>query len=79
MHMSGALGFYTQRPIVRWDCLKPDQWSTVKKHAAERGYQWYALLLPYEVEEAQKKIGGRWTIVGMLDQVGLWHIEPTSD
>jgi hypothetical protein len=78
MQMSGSLGFYTQRPIVRWDWLDPVNWPTVKKHAAERGYRWYALLMPFEIEEAQKKMSGRWTKVGMLDQVSLWQIEPDS-
>jgi 4-amino-4-deoxy-L-arabinose transferase-like glycosyltransferase len=79
MHMSGALRFYTERPIVRWDWLDPERWSVVKKHAAERGYQWYALLWPFEVEEAQKRLGGKWTKLGMLDQISLWQVELTSD
>jgi 4-amino-4-deoxy-L-arabinose transferase-like glycosyltransferase len=79
MQMSGALKFYTSRPIVRWDAVTPGQWPEVKKRAAERGYQWYALLWPFEIEEAQKRIGGRWTKVGMLDQFSLWRIELTSE
>jgi len=79
MQMSGALGFYTERPIVRWDLLDPVNWPTVKKHAAERGYRWYALLMPFEIEEAQKKVGGRWTKLGMLDRFSLWQVELTSD
>jgi Bacterial membrane protein YfhO/Dolichyl-phosphate-mannose-protein mannosyltransferase len=79
MHVSGALKFYTDRPIFRWDAVTPGQWPEVKKHAAERGYQWYALLFPSEVEEAQKRLGGKWTKLGMLNQIGLWQIEPTSE
>ena len=74
--MSGALGFYTERPIVRWDWLEQERWSIVKKHAAERGYQLYALLMPSEIEETQKRLGGKWTKLGMLDQISLWRIEP---
>jgi hypothetical protein len=77
--MSGELGFYTQRPIVRWDLLETKNWPTVKKHGAERGYQWYALLLPWEVADAQKKMGGRWTKMGMLDQVTLWQVDLTPN
>jgi len=79
MQMSGALGFYTERPIVRWDWLEPEQWSVVKKHSAERGYQLHALLMPSEIEEAQKRLGGKWTKLGMLDQASLWQIGPTSE
>ena len=77
--MSGGLNFYTERPIVRWDWLDPERLSKVKKHAAERGYQWHALLWPFEVEEAQKRLGGRWTEVGMLGPISLWQIELASD
>jgi hypothetical protein len=79
MQMSGALGFYTERPIVRWDWLEAGRWSTVKKHAAERGYQWYALLHPFEVEDAQKRVGGKWIELGMMGSISLWRIELASD
>jgi hypothetical protein len=47
--------------------------------ALTRKSEWFALLLSSEVEEAQKKIGGRWTKVGMLDQVSLWQVEPMPE
>jgi len=78
MHMSGGLRFYTERPIVRWDWVDPERWPMVKKNAAERGYQWYALLMPFEVDEAQKRLGGKWAKLGMLDQMSLWRIELAS-
>jgi len=79
MQMSGALKFYTNRPILRWNAVTPEQWPEVKKRAAERGYQWYALLIPSEIEEAQKRLGGKWTKLGTLDQTSLWRIEPASE
>jgi hypothetical protein len=79
MQMSGALKFYTSRPIIRYDWVTPEQWPEVKKHAAERGYQWYALLQPFEIEDAKKRMGGKWTKLGMLDQISLWRIELASD
>jgi hypothetical protein len=41
----------------------------VKKRAAERGYQWYALLMPFEIEEAQKRLSGKWTKMGMVGPI----------
>jgi hypothetical protein len=79
MQMTGALKFYTNRPIVRWDAVTPEKWADVKKRAAERGYQWYALLQPFEVEDAQKRMGGRWTELGMQGPISLWRIELASD
>src|SRR5262249_43969164 len=76
---SGALKFYTSRPIVRWDEITPGQWPVVKKHAAEKAYQWYALLAPHEVEAARSRLGGRWTKLGALDQTSLWRIDLNSE
>jgi 4-amino-4-deoxy-L-arabinose transferase-like glycosyltransferase len=78
MQMSGALKFYTQRLVVRWDEVAPDQWQRLKEHAAERGYQWYALLHPHEIEEAQRRLPGQWVEVGAVRQVSLWRIEPVG-
>jgi hypothetical protein len=79
MQMSGALGFYTERPIVRWDFLRPEQWAELKIRAAEKGYRWYALLMPFEIEDAQKRLGGKWTKLGMQGPTSLWQIEPASE
>jgi hypothetical protein len=75
MEMSGALKFYTQRPIVRWDIVAPDQWTLVKARAAEKGMKWYALLMPHEVDEAKKRLGGAWVELGREGPVSMWRIE----
>ncbi|MCI0337146.1 MAG: glycosyltransferase family 39 protein, partial [Acidobacteria bacterium] len=76
--MSGALSFYTDRTIVRWDWVMPEQWPLLKERAAEKGYRWYALLMPQEVEGAQKFVPGKWTKLGMHRHISLWEIEPGS-
>jgi hypothetical protein len=76
--MSGALKFYTNRPILRWESLPPEVWPSVKNRVQERGYQFYALLLPYEVEEAQRRALGVWRAQGHWGQISLWQIEPTD-
>lgn len=76
MQMSGALDFYTDRPVVRWDWLTLDQWAVLKKRAAEKGYGWYALLHPHEIEDAQKRVPGKWNKIGELKHVSLWQIDP---
>jgi hypothetical protein len=78
MEMSGALKFYTRRLIVRWDLIPPDQWQSLKERAAERGHKFYALLMPQEVEEAKKRLPGRWVQMGTLRHMSLWRIETTS-
>ncbi|HKQ76629.1 MAG TPA: glycosyltransferase family 39 protein [Blastocatellia bacterium] len=73
--MSGAIKFYLGRPIVRFERVGADQLQTLQARAAEKGYQWYALLLSQEVEEAQKRFPGKWTRLGMHRQISLWQIE----
>ena len=73
--MSGALWFYHQRPSVRWDWVVPDQWQALKNRAREKGYRWYALLMPHEIAEAQSRLPGKWLQVGQYEQMSLWQIE----
>jgi hypothetical protein len=72
--MSGAIKFYTGRPIVRYDLVNTDQWRTLQTRAAEKGYRWYALLVSQEVEEAQRLLPGRWIKMGTLGHISLWQI-----
>jgi hypothetical protein len=76
--MSGALKFYTGRPIVRYELVESGQLPLLRTRAAEKGYQWNALLMSHEIEAAQKRFPGKWTQLGALHQLSLWQIEPTS-
>jgi len=76
MEMSGALKFYTQRGIVRYDGLELAHANLIKSRASERGYHLYALLLAEEVEEARKRFAGKWTRLGAMSSISLWLIEP---
>lgn len=78
MEMSGALKFYTERPIVRYDRIEVEQWRALQARAAAKGYQCYALLMAQEVEQAQGRLPGRWIKLGTLLQISLWQIEPAS-
>ncbi|HYE73147.1 MAG TPA: hypothetical protein VEF04_07450, partial [Blastocatellia bacterium] len=78
MEMSGALKYYSNRSVLRWDFVQPDQWQTLTARAAEKGYRWYALLMPHEIADAQKRVAGKWSKVGNYQQISLWQIEPSS-
>ena len=75
MEMSGALKFYTGRPIVRWDLVEPPQMDALKWTARAQGYYWAALLLPEEVEPAQRRLPGRWQLITEVGSVSLWMID----
>jgi hypothetical protein len=76
MEMSGALKFYTNRLIMRWDQVMPDTWPTFYRQVLTRGYKFYALLPEFELQRAQAQVPGKWKGLGYLKDVSLWQIEP---
>jgi len=74
--MSGALKFYTRRLILRWDMVRPDLWTTVKSQIQGKGYEFYALLMPHELELAQQNVPGEWKELGQMRHLSLWHVNP---
>jgi len=77
MEMGGALRFYTGRKIFRYDLMQPYQWPILKKHIVEKGYGFYALLMPHEIELAQKNMPGKWSHLGTNNHYfSLWKFEP---
>ena len=76
MHMSGALKYYTSLTPVRWDWVQPEQGPLLREKARARGYRWFALLVPFENEELEKRLPWGWTRVGTLRNVTLWQAEP---
>lgn len=77
MQLSGALIYYTKFIPCRWERLSPETFEFLKIKAEAQGYQWYALLFPFEEEEFQKKAPGRWKNIGRLKHVSLWRLIPT--
>ncbi len=74
--LSGVIKYYTGRPIVRYERVGMDQWETLQARAMEKGYRWYALLQSNEIEEAQKRLPGKWTRLETLRNISLWQIAP---
>jgi hypothetical protein len=73
MEMSGALRYYTSLIPVRWDRIEPEQVPVLRERARTRGYQWFALLLPSENEELERRLPWGWTKVGTLRNATLWQ------
>ena len=74
MQMSGALRYYTSLIPVRWDRIEPGQAAVLEEHARTHGYQWFALLFPFENEELEKRLPWGWTKVGTLRGATLWRL-----
>ena len=75
MQMSGALKFYTNLTPVRWDWIQPDQVPLLRERARAEGYQWFALLAPFENDELQKRLPWGWTKMGTRRDVTLWRLD----
>jgi hypothetical protein len=75
MQMSGALTYYTNLSIVRWDLLEAARFQDFRQTVESRGIRWYALLWPFEEAEFQKRLPGRWTRIGASRDIGLWRLE----
>ena len=75
MQMSGALRYYTNLTPVRWDRIEPEQVPQLRERARAEGYQWFALLLPFENEEARRRLPWGWTKVGALREATLWRLD----
>ena len=64
--MSGALYYYTQFPIVRFDFIKTDRVPKFFRAATTAQRPMYALLWPHEIDEMMSRVAGRWTKVAEL-------------
>jgi hypothetical protein len=76
MQASGAVFYYTPFTFIRWDSL--DAGNVGKVEAAIRSSKrpLYAVLFPFEVEEQgvlAKRMPGRWTQVGKVQDVTVWR------
>jgi hypothetical protein len=75
MQASGALFYYSDLPVVRWDRIEPGQFERID--AAAAGRQVYALLAPFEEERvfAEHRLSGHWVKVGGIGVFHLWRYE----
>ena len=73
--MSGALHFYTDRLIIRYERVPPSLWPTLRRRVEESGREFYALLMDGELELARKSVPGYWTELGHIRHIGLWRID----
>lgn len=77
MQFSGALKYYTSLSYVRWDQLNDQNKPGLMRAAASHDRSWYALLAQFEVRDCQSRVAGRWTQIGQVRGVSLWHVTTT--
>jgi hypothetical protein len=76
MQTSGALIYYTDYTIIRWDVLSPSDVETINANFSENNRPLFAILYPWEVEDATaKRFPGEWTQLGAVRHVTIWRRE----
>ena len=75
MQTSGALRYYTDFRIVRWDMIDKYKGEMILRLLKERRQDLYALLFPFELQEAQRRIDGTWSKVADVRGITLWTIK----
>jgi hypothetical protein len=80
MQTSGALFYYTDYPLVRWDMMPAAEFQRIAAACTAAGRPVYATLLPFEIEDAdwkafQKHLTGHWTQIGAVHHVSIWRYD----
>jgi 4-amino-4-deoxy-L-arabinose transferase-like glycosyltransferase len=73
MQTSGALLYYSQHPLLRYDRVAPADLRAMAQAARSRGVGLYALLFELEVPEVERRFPGAFTEVGRLERASLWR------
>jgi len=74
MQMSGALHFYTDATYAMWNWLLPDRFEQLRVSTESRGYRWYALLAPFEMDSVRQNLPGAWREIDRVGNVALWEL-----
>ena len=76
MAASGALEYYTDLSIARWDWLDPARFKDLRDRTSARRVRLCALLFPFEEERLSEHAPGNWRRLGTLRGVSLLQLEP---
>jgi hypothetical protein len=81
MQESGALTFYTDFTVLRWDWIVPDAAARVEAALERSGRPVYAVLFPFEIEESKMlslRIPGTWTAVHRIEDITIFRRDPIA-
>ena len=75
---SGALVYYTDFAVVRWDHVQGDDWRRLRESAAHGRLTIYAMLFPFEIDDLaalRMHVPGDWVKVGTIEHVTVWRLD----
>jgi hypothetical protein len=81
MQGSGALFYYTDFPVLRWDFVDPGTMRALAGEASAGRRPLYAVMFPIDLEwsASRRNLAGRWTQVGAIDEITIWRFDTWSD
>jgi hypothetical protein len=79
MQDSGAIFFYTDLPIIRYDILSKDELVKIANTLQKKCRSIYAILHSHEVEAAPvdlfSKLPGNWQKIHQINQIEVWKFD----
>jgi hypothetical protein len=76
MQTSGALLFYTDLTLVRWDQISPADFQRIAAACGQAGRPLFAVLFPFEIDEwhvFEKYAPGPWVQIHAVRHVTIWR------
>jgi len=73
MQVSGALHYYTDFLLVRWD--QTTEMPRLLRALEAEHRPVYAVLYAFEEPQVRERLGGRWTRLGQVHQATIWRID----
>jgi hypothetical protein len=73
MQVSGAMYYYSGRPMLRYDTVKPDELARAVGAARAAGGAPYALLFEFEIDNFLRRAPGAWEQIGRRGRASLWR------
>ena len=78
-HLSGAVFFYTNFAVLRWDAATPDEFRHYATLAQRTGVTVGALLFEDEEQRAlRESCPGEWMRLASVGNVGVWRLAPPA-
>ncbi len=83
MQTSGALFYYTEYTLFRWDMVAPGDFQRIAATCTAAGRPVYAVLFPFEIVDphwmaSSMRLPGHWTRDGAVRQVSIWRYNPPA-
>jgi hypothetical protein len=84
MQVSGALLYYTDFPVIRWDSLTRETAANIEKSLSAASRPLYAMTFPFEWEanadahSLPQIMPGDWQKITQIGQTSIWKLMPAA-